>query len=254
MSSLRRASSACSVRSRSASSPLCARSTSRAPERNLSLNAVMARALNVPSATDRPPASTCGLLLPLATPPRSCEDVADAAPVAFPTPGGGAGRWWYSAHDAGGGGRGLADRRLLLLLLLRGLLLLLQGLMRILLRADDAAARAAAAAARADDAAARADDAAARVDDAAAQGLMMLLRRARLRSEQTPARAFDPRRRGIERGPAGRGRGRRRGWVLTGDDVRGGGGTYPAGLAKSGGSEPNASESSPANSVRLLLG
>mmetsp|Transcript_10731 Transcript_10731/g.46475 ORF Transcript_10731/g.46475 Transcript_10731/m.46475 type:complete len:216 (+) Transcript_10731:1915-2562(+) len=103
MSSLRRASSACSVRSRSASSPLCARSTSSS-ERNLSLNAVMARALNVPSATDRPPASTCGLLLPLATPPRSCEDVADAAPVAFPTPGGGAGRWWYSAHDAGGGG------------------------------------------------------------------------------------------------------------------------------------------------------
>ena len=40
---------------------------------------------------------------------------------------------------------------------------------------------------------------------------LMLLRKARLRSEQAPARAFDARRRGIERSPAGRGRGRRRG-------------------------------------------
>ena len=39
------------------------------------------------------------------------------------------------------------------------------------------------------------------------------------------------------------------------DDVCGGdGGTYPAGLAKSGGSAPNASDSVPAISVRLLRG
>ena len=81
---------------------------------------------------------------------------------------------------------------------------------------------------------------------------LMLLRRARC-DRANPARAFGPRRRGMSGvlpggagAPAGAGSSR----AMTSAAGR----HVPAGLAKSGGSEPNASESSPANSVRLLLG